>query len=281
MERPPLRLRRLRRSADSAAGGPGESRRRPPLAVAPAVSWPLAPRRRASFKIISPRVGRFLDRVYTIARSRLPVWCLRGIFSSDGGPGGRRGGRGGAGPAPAAGVASVPVAGGTILGEHFSVFLQKWRAKVEVRFLRCCVDPKFTPTPGTPPRCRWTLMRRQRLTAATMRPPRTWRATMAASPALLPAGPLPTPLRPAWDSGPGTRAWEPQWERRGGGNPVTDSKFTGFRKTPAKFGSDFYSAHASLACAGPLPQLEPPPLFSFTPSARRNFSPFFCFSNGP
>jgi hypothetical protein len=32
-----------------------------------------------------------------------------------------------------------------------------------------------------------------------MRPPRTWRATMAASLALPPAGPLPTPLRPAWE----------------------------------------------------------------------------------
>jgi hypothetical protein len=97
------------------------------------------------------------------------------------------------------------------LVEHFSVFLQKWRAKVEVSFLRNCVDPN-TPTP---PRSRWMaawmLMRRQRPTAATMRPPRgprTWRATMAASPALPPAGPLPTPLRPAWES-------------RGGGNTVS------------------------------------------------------------
>ena len=69
---------------------------------------------------------------------------------------------------------------------------------------------------------RWTPMRRQRQTAATTRPPRTRRATMAASPALPPAGPLPTPLRPAW-------------ERRGGGN-----RFTGFRN----LGTDFYSAHA-------------------------------------
>ena len=73
-------------------------------------------------------------------------------------------------------------------------------AMVEVRFLRCYVDPNRSPTP---PRCRWTvrgwtLMRRQRLTAATMRPPRTRRETMAASLALPPAGPLPTPLRPAW-----------------------------------------------------------------------------------
>jgi hypothetical protein len=47
-------------------------------------------------------------------------------------------------------------------------------------------------------------------TVATMRPPRTWRATMVASLALPPEGPLPTPLRPArppaWESqGP----WEP------------------------------------------------------------------------
>jgi hypothetical protein len=45
---------------------------------------------------------------------------------------------------------------------------------------------------------------------------------MVASPALPPAGPLPTPLRPAW-------------ERRGGGN-----RFTGFRN----LGTDFYSTHA-------------------------------------
>ena len=61
--------------------------------------------------------------------------------------------------------------------------------------------------------------RRQRLTAATMRPPRTWRATMAASPALLPAGHLPTPLSLGQ---PGSRVLSR--ERRGGGN-----RFTGFR----------------------------------------------------
>ena len=33
------------------------------------------------------------------------------------------------------------------LVEHFSVFLQKWRAMVEVRFLRCCVDPNAPREP--------------------------------------------------------------------------------------------------------------------------------------
>ena len=41
------------------------------------------------------------------------------------------------------------------LVEHFSLFLQKWRAKVEVRFLRYCVDPN---APRTGPRSRWMLM---------------------------------------------------------------------------------------------------------------------------
>ena len=31
--------------------------------------------------------------------------------------------------------------------EHFSVFLQKWRAKVEVSFLRRCVDPNAPKEP--------------------------------------------------------------------------------------------------------------------------------------
>jgi hypothetical protein len=43
--------------------------------------------------------------------------------------------------------------------------------------------------------------------------------SLAASPALPPAGPLPTPLRPATD-------WQPPaWECRGGGNSL---RFTGF-----------------------------------------------------
>ena len=29
--------------------------------------------------------------------------------------------------------------------EYFSVLLQKWRARVEVRFLRSCVDPNGGP----------------------------------------------------------------------------------------------------------------------------------------
>jgi hypothetical protein len=33
------------------------------------------------------------------------------------------------------------------LVEHFSVFLQKWRAKVEVSFLRYCVDPNAPKEP--------------------------------------------------------------------------------------------------------------------------------------
>ena len=33
------------------------------------------------------------------------------------------------------------------LVEHFSVFLQKWRAKVEVSFLRRCVDPNAPNLP--------------------------------------------------------------------------------------------------------------------------------------
>ena len=52
------------------------------------------------------------------------------------------------------------------LVEHFSVFLQKWRAMVEVRFLRCCVDPNAPKEPLES----LDADRRQRQTAATTRP---------------------------------------------------------------------------------------------------------------
>ena len=44
------------------------------------------------------------------------------------------------------------------LVEYFSVFLQKWRAKVEVSFLRYCVDPNAPKPLGAPkePLDRWT-----------------------------------------------------------------------------------------------------------------------------
>jgi hypothetical protein len=78
------------------------------------------------------------------------------------------------------------------LAEYFSEFLQKWRAMVEVRFLRCCVDPIAPQEP-----VHADAQQRQTAATAVARSPWTMRATTAASPALLPAGPLPTPLWPA------------------------------------------------------------------------------------
>jgi len=77
---------------------------------------------------------------------------------------------------------------------------------------------------------------------------------MAASPALLPAGPLPTPhssesSQASLGLRPGVRPC--QWERRGGGNTVTGSP-PNHRRLP-KFGTDFYSAHD--ATRGPGTQL--------------------------
>ena len=98
------------------------------------------------------------------------------------------------------------------LVEHFSVFLQKWRAKVEVSFLRRCVDPNAPKEP-------LDADAQAEADGGEDEAPPDEESDDGTSLALSPAGPLPTPLRPAW-------------ERRGGGN-----RFTGFRN----LGTDFYN----------------------------------------
>ncbi len=91
------------------------------------------------------------------------------------------------------------------LVEHFSVFLQKWRAKVEVRFLRYCVDPN---APRTGPKSRWMLMAADAQAEADggddEAPPDVESddgSVAGSSPGGSSPPRVPTPLRPAWECG--------------------------------------------------------------------------------
>ena len=74
------------------------------------------------------------------------------------------------------------------------MFLQKWRAKVEVSFLRRCVDPGVDPNAPKEP---LDADAQAEADGGDDEALPDVESDDAASPALPPAGPLPTPLRPA------------------------------------------------------------------------------------